>query len=326
MLNCKIPIPNLPIFYHIPKNAGTYGLSWFYVLLGYWRSILVHECREHNENSMVMLTVVHNSNTILRIAILDIKCRMQTIDNQILQHIGGGNYKIEFKYINDKFLQDLILIGIIVEPLGFRQQRFFIEPFIHNKIIKKFLICRSPFDRCCSMFYYLKSCVSKHETYHNNISAYDLENYICSEQIEDSWLIRQFSDADNTRIITPIDLISTTNVLNSFIMYHISEVDSLLEEIFQFSLGISINTIPDYLKTNLRFNSTPYDKITFSQLSTNAQSVFNSRTQLDQILYNTLVRFIKINSHHKKQTLTDYVTKILLKQPQEYIKLSVEQD
>ena len=286
----------LPIFYHVPKSAGTYVSTWIIML-----------CRRYHLNKGSHLIKGWTSNRIRRaLLILDdgaqLTCFYHTptdiyLSNPHFEIIGEENShfdkinpEIFINYIDSK---DIEIFAIAIEPvvIGWRSARETIESIRIHSLRKKlldFTVLRDPYERSLSLYNYITSKESLHETTHNSISSSSFENYINSFELEDSWFLRNLLNIPKAVIIEPYHLtLAHDRWLKNFQIQDISKVDNLINDVFIQAYGVAQTDVEDNVaKQNIFRNSTNSKiKIKFNELNPTTQQRFLDHTYWDRKLW-----------------------------------------
>ena len=268
----------IPVFYHIPKNSGTYIYtnisnsirSLYYRKIGYnIREIIVMD-----GHYMLIRFLVNDM-----LYSLD-NCEYASFVNKNLSCncINICKHKIiwtiNINDINSNILNNLQLLAVIIEPRGFKCSEKILE-MISNLFQKynlyKFLILRNPFEREQSLFNYITSEASKHEPTHKVITSNTFEEYIMSNQLQDSWLIRNLLNLKTTENLNEEHYTKTCEILKSFNVYDIKDTEKCLKEMFLKCFGdFSI----EYNKKRVEKNTNLYSKIEYKDLSENVKNKF----------------------------------------------------
>jgi hypothetical protein len=288
----------LPVYIHIPKNAGTYMLSWMQTFNNFYHC----ENGKFDKQSVAI-------NKQIRKCIVDLKGGGQSTccvisPNNV--HTNSNDFKLEVesnphvdRISEDVFLtnlkcKNLDLFSITFDPVGNSFLNNFTFADNISKILKKKLcysiILRDPFERALSLFSYLQSSDSIHEKTHNIYNGLTIETYLRSFAVEDSYVIRSVCGLHDDLLITDNDFNHALNVLKG-IKCHIlgkNNLHDFIDEIFLTCYGISTNSVPDsYL--NLSKNKTT-QKIDFkwNKLSQSTQNSFKNYCRYDYKLIKEL--------------------------------------
>jgi hypothetical protein len=287
----------IPVFLHIPKNAGTYVLSMTMTLFRYygiikgWRNktgwnlnlriILLEQDRKQIATMFVYdPEEIRNTNA-------DFK---QHSENKYCNIIDVDSFKKELK------TKKLILFSIVVEDHGIK----FVKDGLYEKFCEEiksvplyYTLLRDPFDRSLSMYHYITSSSSIHEPTHGAIKFKTFEDYLNSYQLEDSWLIRNLINIPYSREITEEDYEHSCFILNQFKIKDISKADNLINEVFLECYNIDQSIITDDLR-NIEKNVTlNKNKICFSELNEETKNNFLKRTECDFKIYNKYCKKLK---------------------------------
>jgi len=176
------------------------------------------------------------------------------------------------------------------ELIGWEDNLEFINEICerHNRQPINFLTLREPFSRANSLFHYLTSSDSDHELVRDEIASSTFEQYIESEELEDSWLIRQVLCLKWSDPIDEGHYNIAIEKLKEFYIKDITQVDYLIEEIFSKSYNLSFSKAPEsYLNRN---KSSKINTLQFNQLPPRLQQKFLDRTRWDKKLYNRLTQ------------------------------------
>lgn len=314
----------LPVFHHIAKNAGTYVLSWAQMLCRRYhlmRGDNQQQCWTANRIRRVLvqlengrqLTVIYYTPTdltgspdgILKLA----ECKKPdgSIDKNILPNAQNSYIHSILEQGTDpqtniippqKFLdfvqtKDIVPFCVIIDPMepGWIEARKYIDLIIEKserKHVLHFTVLRDPYKRAQSLFHYLTSDESSHEPTHDSIQAKNFEDYIQSDEVEDSWFLRSLMDMPDSAIIEPYHLtLAHEGYLKHFRISDTSKVDDLINNVFHGSYGILQSDVEDWvLKNNIHKNSTPNKlKIKFEDLDPTIQQKFLDRTYWDRKLW-----------------------------------------
>ena len=123
------------------------------------------------------------------------------------------------------------------------------------------------------------------EKFHKSIQSTTFENYLHSEELEDSWLIRSIINVSKDQIINDDNFDEVCNILNQVNIVDIKNIDSLIDDMFnECHLITRQDVLPHQIILNK--NETSIPKIDFSQLNHQTQGVFLKRTGFDRKLYN----------------------------------------
>ena len=176
------------------------------------------------------------------------------------------------------------------ELIGWEDNLEFINEICerYNRKPINFLTLREPFSRANSLFHYLTSSDSDHELVRDEIASSTFEQYIESEELEDSWLIRQVLCLKWSDPIDEGHYNIAIEKLKEFYIKDITQVDYLIEEIFSKSYNLSFSKAPEsYLNRN---KSSKINTLQFNQLPPKLQQKFLDRTRWDKKLYNRLTQ------------------------------------
>ncbi len=287
--NCR----KVPVFLHIPKCAGTYiegvltrVMTW-YGLQNKW-----NETSSHLWNFCLrrVSVLTRTDQTCLTLLVYD------------YQNLCEENEKVERvdDYSSTIYLDDLLanihsfrffVFAIVIQSHGIQ--------FILSGIIEAicdnwgldpvlFTTMRDSFTKAKSMFSYLSSAASQHETTHKAIKSETFESYLSSFECEDSWLIRELLRLKPSEIITEQHYENTTQYLNSFFVIDSTKKTNLvLTKILQECYEIDYSKLPNEFNGQLvsRNESTNKPKTTFNDLNEEAKEFFYNRTMYDQKLY-----------------------------------------
>jgi hypothetical protein len=198
---------------------------------------------------------------------------------------------------------DVIPFCVIVDPIfwgglkpsgnssGWRDARIFIDKVLilsERNHPLNFTVLRNPYDRALSIFNYIKSDNSSHEPNHDCLVSKSFQEYIESDELEDSWFLRSLMDMPDSAIIEPYHLtLAHEGYLKHFRISDISKVDDLINNVFHGVYGIQQSDVEDHvIESNLHRNATPNKlKIKFEDLDPTIQQKFLDRTYWDRKLW-----------------------------------------
>jgi hypothetical protein len=276
---------NIPCFYHVPKNAGTYTISLmilFFRLLRRDRTTWQSRVSGPSARNIV----IHLNN--LEIARL-IAGDPNDICNQAPIFKRGSedktHYTINLSDCSAETFSCLNIFSIVIESDGFIYHDQIKKSFEKYNLID-FMILREPIKRVISFFDYINSDKAKHEpTY--GIIPNKFAEYAKSQYTEDSWLIRQFANVDNSKGITLENYNTALNILKKFKSCDIKDTDSFVRNIFKESLNLKLTQQDMQAKGWSTIRNSKSENPTI--IDEESRKILQQRMKYDIDLYNKLL-------------------------------------
>lgn len=278
---------NVPVFYHVPKNAGTFAMSLIFLYLRMLRrKISVGRIEKRFEtNRNIVIKKGHLE--IARILAFDPNNECSKCD----LYVRGikedeTHYIIELNDIEKLDLKKLNLFTIVIEADGFKFHKEILNKLTDYEY-KKFILLREPIKRMFSFFNYINSDSAKHEpTY--GIIPNNLSEYVNSHFIEDSWLIRQFANINDNEGIADNHYDVAYNELKNFDIADVKNTENLIKDVYSkyLNLELSIND-RKVLSKDLVHNASKKNN---HVLSNDEIEIVNERMKYEIKLYNNLVK------------------------------------
>jgi hypothetical protein len=295
----------IPVYLHIPKNAGTYIED---VLLSYFSRITNEEAsisykdgggyKLNKSNYFIKRITVETSSCNLTIMVRFLTDYWKTDDHMKHHPIaisrGVNNPRVRacsietFKtYLRNK---QLSLLSVTLEPVGNQDMRH--GMFLAHDLIDmidgeavNFTILRECFSRQQSLYYYLNGDESSHEPTHGTIKEDTFLQYLSSESLEDSWLIRVLTGIPGSIKLNKHWFRIATDFLDSynFIIGNITQTDGTLDYVVDRCFAMNIE---DSDKERPHYNSTKIkNKITIEDLDEETKQKFLEHTYWDRKLW-----------------------------------------
>jgi len=174
-----------PVFFHVPKNAGTYFLNRSFAF-----AAIANKNTCESSNGIIRLDIKSAGIIKYRLVCFD-KNSIAKMLNYFTHILNNRVYEIDIDNCSKDIFDFLDVFAVIVCGEGFRDYKKELYPLL-GRDFKPFSIIslRDPFSRAVSMYYYAQSSQSDHENCHDKFRGMSFEDYICSSLLEDSWLIR----------------------------------------------------------------------------------------------------------------------------------------
>lgn len=278
---------NIPVFYHVPKNAGTYFIGIIMIFLRLFRRERTNWLEKDHE-AIKNIEIYEGSKCIGRFIcgdpnnyVVSQKMFSQKGDEQV-------HFTCDIKNLKSLHLKKLFIFFIVIESEGFTFSEKMLSLLSYGKFkFHKSMILRYPLDRAQSMFNYL-SCKSSsdHEPTFGRISAKNLSSYLDSSFVEDSWVIRNFLNISDSQNMTQEDFDKVDDILYDIQCVDIKDTDKLVNLIFKRCFNYSIKNIPEgWLDIFANKNQTKKIKIKESELNPETSQKFHQRTHFDRQLW-----------------------------------------
>lgn len=278
----------IPVFYHIPKNAGTYVSNYAIGVFRYFRLYYTDWLRlSHKGETLKVLQIIDNGVIISRFLVGDPYFVCNELSG-ILTKRSEVEFDIDIKNVTKYLINRFYLFFVVIESNGFKSENKILKLIEDRKKIK-FLILREPFNRAQSIYNYNRSNISLHDYDHGKIKSESFEEYISSEKMEDSWLIKNLLGINDEIVINQSHFDEVVYKLNDFKIYDIKDTELCLKDIFYECFRINIEDIESKFLGNLFKNSNEYSKFKLEDLSENSQKVFQAQAKWEQKLYDAFI-------------------------------------
>jgi len=275
----------IPVFYHIPKNAGTYIISHCINTFLYYRRNFTSWNSLYDSTNVSTIKTINLTNENLIIARIIVGDPNLFIDKNlnIFNKDSKHEFNLEYNKLNTNLIKSLFIFSIIIESNGFGNHDNILNPFDCYDL-KKIIILREPFSRLQSLFLYIKSDNSKHELDRKEINVDSFEEYINSHYLEDSWLIRNLINVSNDVCLNEEHFKEVCNILKTFDVYDIKNVNKCIKDAYMLCYNLNMDD-EMITRDTLRKNENNYKKIKFEELSSDTQKIFIERTYWDNKIY-----------------------------------------
>ena len=287
----------VPVFLHVPKNAGTYVMELF---MSYFSR--VHNESNDSENFFIKRITVESDfyNLTVFVKFLDNKHKA---DPYIQNHpfAVAANYdhpkarSCDLNTLKEYIKNNhLVVLAINVEPISDNDMRAgLLQAYellgLCRAIPFNFTILRDSLSRQQSLFYYLTGKESSHEPTHQSISHDTFIDYLNSEDLEDSWLIRVLSGAPHNATLNKHWMDIATKFLEShnFLIGDISRTDYIINRVLNDCYGQPI--IGSDKQSSFRNPTKNQNKITVNDLDKKTKQKFLDHTYWDNALYKNFI-------------------------------------
>lgn len=269
----------MPVFYHVPKNSGTYVFNCLLSALKKESKGVVNVVRvlSRNKYTLAKFIVINNSD------FLNQKNYFTPLNNAEI------TWSLNVENLTEDILKKLNILSFIIEARGFRCIKTLLKPvflFLDKFNLYKFIILREPFSREQSLYHYITSDTSKHEISHGKFKSASFEEFVMSNQLQDSWLLRNLLDVPNGIKLTEKNFNEAIQYLQHVNVYDSRNTDAAIKKVLLKCFNIQNFDIESVSKKN----ENSYKKIKFKELSPEAQNSFNRGKYWDQKLYDYFVR------------------------------------
>ena len=283
----------IPIFYHIPKNAGTYVSDWTMIALRHYRRTYTNWLKVYTpeRDSIKHLQVIKDNFIIARILVLDLDYYCESYPKFIAKH-SKTEWDINVEHVTQELLGNVFLFSVIVESHGFEFRHEILELFKEYNLCQ-FLILRDPFSRAQSIYNYNTSEKSINDYSNGLIESKSFEGYLMSDQLEDSWLIRKLLNVNDREGLTEYHLERALEILKNFKVYNIKDTDKSIQETFLECYEFDTQQIELRPLDTFTRNQTSKEKLNFESLAIKSQEIFRIRTELDNKLYNAFIKNVR---------------------------------
>lgn len=278
----------IPVFLHIPKNAGTYVLS---VTMALFRHYAIKKNWNAGISYLNLRRILLQKNGTQAATLFVYDPEEVRNNNEIFKKHNTHQYCniVDMENLKEISLKNkLMLFSIIIEDEGVKLIKNGLFDSLcnqNNSNAAYYTILREPFDRCQSLYSYITSSSSNHEPTHGTIKFKTFEEYLNSYQLEDSWLIRNLINIPDSREITEEDYYQACFILDQFKIKDISKTDFLINEAFIEYYNIDQSIIINDLSKIKKNETLNKQKICFSELNEETKMTFLRRTEFDRRLY-----------------------------------------
>lgn len=286
-MNITVENKNIPLFYHVPRCAGTYILQIIYEL------VRIYMYSQSSNNHRIIFNIKKDNYLCFRII-------------GFSDRIDKDHYNVSLEYENINKLKNLNIFAIFVEARGFALQNQFLEKFDKFNF-KSFMPLRDPYERTRSLYYYLNSDKSNHEPTHGRFKTLDFQNYLASDYISSNWLTVNMLNLPENSIITEKEYQSMIKILDNITLYPFEDLKTVIDKIFLECWGVSSSQIhPQALKIFDKYkNISNQNMISLSEIPEDIKNRFLSKMYWDYKLYNHYIKMLKEGVEPTLLTETD---------------------
>lgn len=210
---------SLPVFYHVAKCGGVYAHN--NIILP---NLYSQYCTLAQNNDFYNVAILHHNIKILHVLATPLNKNFDNklhIKQNIQDPISPSKTLIDSEIFYDEknmlyLTNNFEVLGLIVEPNGFiNSDNKYINALAGHKNIDKIMFLRKPIDKIQSLFYYLRDVGHWEPTSksHQNMSFCD---YVNSDLIADSWIIRRIVNLPDKQPIKEEDYFNCQKYLETF--------------------------------------------------------------------------------------------------------------
>jgi len=287
----------IPVFLHVPKNGGTYvntiTMKFFrlHALNNFWVDL-------QKEGKLLKkihkLLVTSNGKEIMTVFVFDPFLRHESSNLYTLCNSEDtfASYIDLDCFLNEILTENIKIFSILIKSRGFQFLRtglFELIFEITNQIPIYYTFLRDPFYRCQSIYNYIKDQKSIHEETHNKIKSKTFDEYLCSDELEDSWLIRELMQTPSGQELHNDNFEEACLILDKVKIKDINYCDKLINEVFEecYNLNIEkLNKLNDLIiDKGIEKNCLNKVKINFNEIEYSIQKIFLDKTKFDQYIY-----------------------------------------
>ena len=271
----------IPLFLHIPKCAGTYMLS-------YQSDVMCERYKLISDH--IMIHVMRGSSLAYKIlAVIDNKGNLSDQFRYIRKVYHLSLYEVDIDHLS---VDDLDIFSIIVCAEGFRSYKRDLYPILEKSGLSthETVYLRDEFERTKSLYNYIQSPQSSHETTHNVFRFNSLSDYINSDHLEDSWLVKNLLDLPDGQDVTDVHMNKLYDILDNMSVQSIDNIENDIKRVLAEYKGLRYNPKDIALDDSSKHKTKYKNDIKFGELDKDTQSRFKERMSRSYEIYN---RYIK---------------------------------
>jgi len=257
----------LPVFLHIPKNAGTYINNRAFTIM--------QETAAEGQNCYHIDVLKEG-----RIAYRLLCTSNEELDNDYIP-LNKICYSVNLEELR---LDELNLFMLRISDIGFKYYKKDIYPLLPKNVEPyEFLCLREPYERAKSLYSYLKSIQSINESTHFKYGNKSFIELLNSSSLEGGWLIRSLLNIPNEVNIRQWHFDRVCKILNNMTVFNMDTITPSLNKIFKVCYGINTSNINRKVYDNKTIDKvdTPFDS-----LDEKTKKVFLNQVYWDYKIYN----------------------------------------
>ena len=247
------------------------------------------KCYTSDKDSIKVIQITNNDSIVARILLGDPNYILDSKKVELFKKHNNRRWDVDINYVSFDFFKELVLFGVIIESNGFKIKQKLLY-FLKEYNLHQFLILRNPFLRAQSIYNYNTSDESINDYSHGSIKSKTFEDYVTSEQLEDSWLIRNLINVNDSESLEEHHFQQVLEILKSFNVYDIKDTDKAIQQTFIECYGFDTRKIELKSWDIVTKNETNYKKINIEELSEKSQAIFKNRVFWDYKIINSFLK------------------------------------